>query len=132
VEEARHDATRLEQPQPIEGIEWFERVFEKPVTIIDPRQSLSNEQLVTENLMPQGFHLRHLGEETVAADIEATTLKGHAARDSANDFARLENHTGPAEFSKLQRSGQAGRTGTNDCGSLIVELRIHNEIRRAS
>ncbi len=44
-----------------------------------------------EDLVPQGFDRRNLGEEAVAADVEAEALVLRGARDAADDVVAFEH-----------------------------------------
>ncbi len=41
--------------------------------------------------MPERFHLGHLGEETVPAEVEAPAVPEHGAADTADDVVGLEH-----------------------------------------
>ena len=70
-----------------------------------------SEQLVAQDLLPERLHLGVLGEEPMAAEIEPEPVALLGAREAADELLALENDHAATALRKVQRGGQAGRTG---------------------
>jgi len=78
------------------------------------RDSRTLEHFVAEQLGPQRFDLRRLGEEAVPADVEAEALVLDRSRKAADVFAvRLENDHVVPGFSEQVRGREAGGAGAD-------------------
>ena len=64
--------------------------------------------------MPEVVDPLHLGEEAVAADVEAPAVALHRAADAAHDVVGLEHGGGDAGLGELLRGRETGRPGTDD------------------
>ena len=57
--------------------------------------------------MPERFHLGHLGEEAVTAQVEAPAVLEHGAADPADDVVRLEHEGVRSLFGEQVGGGEA-------------------------
>ena len=64
------------------------------------------EVFVGEDLVPHGLDLGHLGEEAVAADVEAPAVPLDGAADAADDRVGLEDGCGAPPLGELPRCGE--------------------------
>ena len=68
-------------------------------------------QLVAQHLLPERLHLRVLGEEAMAAQIEPETVAFLGAREAADEVLALEHDHAATALRQVQRRRQAGRAG---------------------
>ncbi len=64
--------------------------------------------------MPEVLDRLHLGEEAVAADVEAPAVALRGAADAADHVVGLEDGRGDAVLVELEGGGEAGRAGADD------------------
>ena len=64
--------------------------------------------------MPERLDLGHLGEEAVAAQVEAPAVLEHGAADAADDVVGLEHHRVLAPFGQEIGGGQASGARADD------------------
>ena len=64
--------------------------------------------------MPERFHLGHLGEEAVPAEVEAPAVPLHRAADAADDVVGLEHEGVRPPFGEQVGGGQATGAGASD------------------
>ena len=104
-------ARQLDRPQVAHDVDRVERVGEHPPAVADARHPRPDDQLVAQDLLPQRLHLGVLGEEPVAAQIEAETVAFLGPREAADERLALENGHAATALHEVQRGGQAGRAG---------------------
>src|SRR5690606_18268839 len=73
-----------------------------------------HEVLVGQDLVPEVVDLLHLGEEAVAADVEAPAVALDGAADAPDDVVGLEDGRGDAELGELDRRRESGGAGSDD------------------
>src|SRR5205807_713243 len=71
LEVAGQDSRRSDRAELRQGIDGLERVVEELAVIVDPAHPRPGEELVAEDLAPEAVDLVALGEEAVAADVQA-------------------------------------------------------------
>ena len=72
------------------------------------------EVLVGEDLVPEVLDRLDLGEEAVAADVEAPAVALDGAGDAADHVVGLEDRGGDAVLVELEGGGEPGRAGADD------------------
>ncbi len=103
-----HAAAELEQAQLLDHVHALERVLQELVVPVDPALARALEELLLHDLVPEVVDLLDLGEEAVAAEIEAVAVAHLGARDAAEHVGRLEDHDRLALLRQLVCGGQAG------------------------
>src|SRR5439155_25034695 len=84
------------------------------------------EHLLAQDLCPEVFDLLVLGEEAVAADVEAVAVVLDRARDPAHVVVVLLQHRGgQAAARQLVSGGQPGRSATQDHDLVAVVVVSH-------
>src|SRR5436190_11722195 len=68
---AAHRPRELERPELTDDVARVERVVQEATAVVDPRQAATDEELVTQDLVPEAFDLGALGEEPMPAQVEA-------------------------------------------------------------
>ena len=103
-------------PRFLSAFGGLERVVVVLALVVDaahPRPQ--HEVFVGQDLVPEGLDLLHLGEEAVAADVEAPAVAFDGAADAADDGVGLEDRRRDAVAGdQLVRGRQAGRSGADD------------------
>ena len=89
------------------------RVREVATAVADPGEARTRQQLVAERLLPQPLDGRELGEEPVAAEVEAVAVPLDGARDPSDLDVRLEDGAAHATTREHVASGQPCRTGAD-------------------
>ena len=90
VGEAAQDG--LPQPQVPQRVDRLERVVVELALVVDPAHAgPQHEVALGQDLVPEGLHLGNLGEETVAAQVEAPPVPDHGAADAAHHVIGLEH-----------------------------------------
>ena len=102
-------------PRFVERVEGLERVVEVLAVVEDAAHAGPQEEvLVGEDLVPEVLDGLHLGEEAVAADVEAPAVALDGAGDAADDVVGLEDGGADVVLGELVGRGEAGRTGADD------------------
>ena len=101
---------RVDQAEAAQRVAGLQRVVEELAVVVDARQARHRDELVAEDLVPERLHRLDLGEEPVAADVEAKALVLHGARDAAHHIVGLEDGGPYAVPSTAGMRRQAGRT----------------------
>ena len=108
-------ADGLDQAEVAEGVDGLERVVEVLAVVVDAALAGPHQEvLVGEDLVPEVLDRLHLGEEAVAADVEAPPVALDGAADAADHVVGLEDGGGDAELVELEGGGEAGGTGADD------------------
>src|SRR5438067_13851675 len=84
-------ADQLDRSELADYIEALEGVLKELVVPVDPGLPRPLEEFLLHDLMPEIVHLLHLGEETVAAEVEAVSVPDLSAGQPA-DLARRLKH----------------------------------------
>ena len=114
MEIAEDDPHGFHDAEPTQRVEGFERVVEETIAIEDPRHSLTDEQLIAGDFVPQGLDLADLGEKPVAADVHPAAFKDHTSGDASDDIVRLEDHSPPLELAEFERRRQPRGSGADN------------------
>ena len=88
---AQRDPYRLIGADVPQRVERLQRISVEFAAIIDPAQARAQEEVVLADFMPQIVDFLHLGEEAVAANVEAETLVDLGPGDPADVIAFFEN-----------------------------------------
>ena len=110
---AHADAGGLERPQAEQRVDRPERVVEEAAAVVDARHAIALEEVLAEQLVPHLANARDLGEEAVAADVEAVAAVVDGARDAADDRVLLEHHRVVPEAGQLPGRGQPAGPGAD-------------------
>src|SRR5690606_21935217 len=78
------------------------------------------EVLRRQNLPPQLAHPRHLGEETVAAEVEPPSVTLHGLTDATDRIGRLHHRYRHVTLAQFVRGGEAGRAGPDHHYGVIL------------
>ena len=99
----RHAARELDRAELANHVGAAQRVVEVAVVPVDPRHARAPQELVAEHLVPERVDLDRLGEEAVAAEIEAVAVALDGLREPAHLVVGLEDE---------RRSDSPGRAGS--------------------
>ena len=89
--------------------------MEEPAIVIDPAQPRAGDEVVSQDLAPEGTDLAALGEEPVPADVKAESLVFVGPADAAHQAGvRFEHHAGPAVLGKLVGASQSRGAAAGD------------------
>jgi len=150
----------LDRAQLLDHVHALQRVLEELVVPIDPAPARALEELLLHDLVPEVVDLLDLGEEAVAAEIEAVAVADLGARDAADVLGGLEHDhrlallgeqiaavspAGPAPSTSTGRSGVMSAPGFEGSmgvisvivsvslgGGLLVQHRAVGDAARAS
>ena len=126
-----------ERPDQIHGTELLDhvhaaqRVVEElrlPVAVapVDPRHARAAEELLLHDLVPEVVHLLHLGEEAMAAEVEAVLATRPLAHGGLGDAAdlvlALEHDHRDALLREQVAGGEAGGASAEDHDGLLAQL----------
>src|SRR5438874_4869958 len=100
-------AHRLPQAQPCDDILRRDRIVEVLAVVVDAREPRPLEELVAEHLLPETLNGLELGEETVAAEIEAIAVELDRLCDPTNRSIGLEDGAGPPTTTEYVCGSQA-------------------------
>ena len=89
---AEDDPRAFVDPDIGQGIENLERVIVVLPAVVDPALARNGDEFVAKHLAPHLLDFANLGEEAVAADIEAIALVRLGPGDPAHQVARFEHH----------------------------------------
>ena len=93
----------------------IDRVVVELLAVVDAAHARAAQEVVlAEDLEPQVVDRLHLGEEPVAADVEAPAVAHGGAADAADDVVGLEHGRGHAPLGEHVRGGEPGGAGTDD------------------
>jgi hypothetical protein len=93
----------------------LERVVEEPAAVVDAAHARPHQEvLVGQDLVPQRLDRPGLGEEAVAADVEAPSPALHGPADAADHVVGLEDGRPHPGLDQLVGGGQPGRPGPDD------------------
>src|SRR5207245_7217256 len=116
-------ANPLRRPDGPERCGRFERLRRLASSVVDARKAIAGQHLRAEDLGPEVFDLLVLGEEPVAADVEAVALVLHGASQPAHVGRVLLDHRGRyVVLHQLVSRGQPGRAGA-DYHNVLVAVR---------
>ena len=111
----RGAAGRLHRAEVAQGAERAQRVVVEPPAVQDPAAARPHQEVVAgQHLVPEPADARHLGEEAVAADVEAPAVALDRPADPADDPVGLEHRGGDVVAGELARRGEARRTRADD------------------
>ena len=79
-------------PRLRERVHGLERVVEELAVVVDAAHAGPEQEVVVrQDLVPERLDLRHLGEEAVAADVEAPAVALDGAADATDHRVGLED-----------------------------------------
>ena len=92
-----------------------DRVVVELAAVVDAAQARAAEEVVrAEDLEPEVVDRLHLGEEAVAADVEAPAVALRGAADAADDGVGLEDGRRHPALGEHVRRGEPGGPGADD------------------
>ncbi len=107
-------ARQLHRAELLDHVHALQRILEELVVPVDPALARALEELLLHDLVPEVVDLLDLGEEAVAAEIEAVAVPDLGARDAADEFSGLEHDHRLALLDQLVAGGQARRSRAED------------------
>ena len=118
-----HAAGQLDRAELADHVDTLQRVLEELVVPVDPALARALEELLLHDLVPEVVDLLDLGEEAVAAEIEAVSVADLGAGDAADLVRGLEHDHGLALLGELIAGGETGWTSAeHDDGVLRGDL----------
>ena len=122
VGEAAQD--RLPQAQVAQGVHGLEGVVVVLPLVEDAAHAGAEEEVALgQYLVPECLHFGHLGEEAVAAEVEAVAVAHDGPADAAHDGVGLEDHGVLAPLGELVGRGEAPRPRPRDHHRCVVNHR---------
>ena len=103
-------ARQLDRTELPDHVHALERILEELVVPVDPALARTLEELLLHDLVPEVVDLLDLGEEAVAAEVEAVAVAHLGAGDPADLVGGLEHDHGLALLGQKISRCQAGRT----------------------
>ena len=99
---AFHEAEALQRVRGLQGI------VEVIAVVVDPGHAGTLMNSVPQHFVPERFHRRDLGEEAVAADVEAEALVLRSAGDPSHHVIAFEHRDGIPLLGEEIGRGQTG------------------------
>src|SRR5581483_6515420 len=98
------------------------RVVVVLAVVEDPAHTGTEQEVALgQDLVPERFHLGHLGEEAVAAEVEAPAVAQHGPADAPHHVVGLEDDRALAPLGQLVGGGQpSGTRARDDDGGFFV------------
>ena len=114
--EVREEAARrLDETQSLERVEGAQRIVEHGAAVVDAAHPRSQQEvLLAEDVQPQPLDRRHLGEEAVAADVEAPAVTLDGAGDAADHVVGLQRRRRDGAAAQGVGGGEPGGPGADD------------------
>ena len=112
-------ARELDRAELLDHVLAVERVVEELAAPVDPRHARPAQELLLHHLVPEVVDLLGLGEEAVAAEIEAVAVANLGLRDASDLILRLEHDDGTPLFGEQISSREAGRAAAEDSDRLL-------------
>ena len=107
----KHAADGLDDPEVAQRVRRLQRVVVELAAVEDAAHPRPHQEvLVRQDLVPERLDLGHLGEEPVAADVEAPALALGGAADAADHRVALDDGDGHLALHQLECGGETGRT----------------------
>ncbi|MEJ7714610.1 MAG: hypothetical protein WKF40_02430 [Thermoleophilaceae bacterium] len=123
-----HAARQLDRAELLDHVGPAQRVVEELLVPVDARHPRALEELLAHDLVPEVVDLLDLGEEAVAAQVEAVLAAGAVADlglgDAADLVLGLEDDHRQALLGQQVAGGQAGRAGAQDQGRLLFHAGV--------
>ena len=107
-------AGQLERADLGEDVARAQRVLDEATPPVDPREPWPDQQLLPQKLLPEVFDLLALGEEAVAAEVEAVAVAKDGAGEAADLPLGLEDDHRDVPLRQPVGGGEPGRTGPED------------------
>ena len=102
-------------PEVAEGVAQLDRVVVELALVEDAAHpGAEKEVLVGQDLVPELLDGRDLGEEAVAADVEAPTVPLHGAADASDHRVLLHHHHRVPRLGQQVGGGEPGRSTADD------------------
>ena len=92
------------------------------VAPVDARHARALEELLLHDLVPEVVDLLHLGEEAVAAEVEAVAVANGGLGDAADLVLGLEDDHREALLGEQVAGREAGGAAAEDDGGLLPQL----------
>ena len=112
-------ARELDRAELLDDVLPVERVVEELAAPVDARHAGATEELLLHHLVPEVVDLFGLGEEAVAAQIEAVAVANLGLRDAADLVLRLEHDDGAPLLREEVPSREAGGAAAKDSDRLL-------------
>ena len=112
-------ARELDRAELLDDVLPVERVVEELAAPVDARHARTAEELLLHHLVPEVVDLLGLGEEAVAAQVEAVAVANLGLRDAADLVLRLEHDDGTPLLREEVPSREAGGAAAEDSDRLL-------------
>ena len=125
IPQVRGGAQRgLDDAEPGDDVRRLQGVREVLAVVVDAGEARPDEELLAERRLPEALDRRKLGEEPVAAEVEAVPVAFHGLREATDDPVGLEHRPSLAAQSQHVGGGQPGRARAEHGVSVrrIVEI----------
>ena len=99
----------LDDAEPRNDVRGLKRVREVLAVVVDAGQARPDEKLLAERRLPEALDRRQLGEEPMAAEVEAIPVALDRLREPADDSVGLEHRATLAAQSQYVGGRQPGR-----------------------
>ena len=110
---------QVDRAELLDHVHALERVLEELLVPVDPRLARALEELLLHDLVPEVVDLLDLGEEAMAAEVEAVAVAHLGAGDPADLIGRLEHDHRLALLGQQVAGGQAGRAAAEHDDGLL-------------
>ncbi len=101
-------------PEVAQRVGRLERVVVELAAVVDAAHPRAHQEvLVGQDLVPERLDLGHLGEEPVAADVEAPALALGGTADATDHGVALDDGDRHVALHQLERGGEPGRSGSD-------------------
>ena len=112
-------ARELDRAELLDDVLPVQRVVEELAAPVDARHARTLEELLLHHLVPEVVDLFDLGEEAVAAQIEAVAVTNLGLGDAADLVLRLEHDDGTPLLREEVSGREAGGAAAEDSDRLL-------------
>jgi hypothetical protein len=103
----------LDEAEVADGVQDLERVLVEFVAVKNAGEARDFEHRLVHHFGPEALHIFALGEEAVAADVDAVASPAVCARDAADVGRGFEDERAQAGFGEFKRSREPGGSGSD-------------------
>ena len=121
---------QVDRPQLLDHVRAAQRIVQELVVPVDPRHARALQELLAHDLVPEVVDLLHLGEEAVAAEVEAVAVAHGGLGDAADLVLGLEHHHGQALLREQVARREPGGAAPEDHRGLVAHVGPREVCRR--
>jgi len=114
-------ARELDRAELADHVRAAQRIVQEALVPVDARHARAQKELVVEHLVPEGVDLLGLGEEAVAAEVEAVAVAFLGHRQAAHLFVRLEHDHRQPLLGQEVGGGEARGASAEHHGGLVEQ-----------